>query len=99
MNFDDQEEIRPDGLAVRRRRHEHGWSARDLVEAIGDACERASGNRQTITPNLLKAVEEQGERIPYSVLCLIADGLGCDPVDIIPVPTADEEIDRGGALN
>ncbi len=87
MTFDDTESVHPDGLAVRRRRHERGWSARDLVEAIADACERATGNRQTITPNLLKAVEEHGESIPYGTLCLIADGLGCDPVDILPIDT------------
>ena len=91
MTFDDQEDVRPDGLAVRRRRHEHGWSARDLVEAIADACERATGTRKTITPNLLKSVEEHGEVIPYGTLCLIADGLGCDPIDIIPIPDPDEE--------
>ncbi|MDP6978787.1 MAG: helix-turn-helix transcriptional regulator [Myxococcota bacterium] len=94
MIYDDDQPIHPDGLAVRRRRHEHGWSSRDLVEAIASACERATGNRKTITPNLLKAIEEQGESIPYGTLCLIADGLGCDPVDILPVSPPTE----GGEL-
>ena len=91
MNFDDQQDIRPDGLAVRRRRHERGWSTRDLVDAIANACERATGNRHTITPNLLKSVEEHGEVIPYRILCLIADGLGWDPVDILPIEEPGDE--------
>lgn len=84
MTFDETEPVRPDGLSVRRRRHDRGWSTRDLVNEIGKACERATGIRQTITPNLLKAVEEHCEPIPYATLCLVADGLGCDPVDLLP---------------
>jgi hypothetical protein len=90
MTFDDTEPVRPDGLSVRRRRHDRGWSTRDLVDAIGDACERATGIRQTITPNQLKAVEEHCERIPYATLCLVADGLGCDPVDLLPTEMTTE---------
>ena len=63
----------------------------DLVDAIANACERATGNRHTITPNLLKSVEEHGEVIPYRILCLIADGLGCDPVDILPIEEPGDE--------
>jgi DNA-binding Xre family transcriptional regulator len=76
--------VRPDGLSIRRLRHDRAWAWRDLVEAIGDACERATGLRKTITPNLLKGIEEHNEPIPYETLCLIADGLECDPVDILP---------------
>jgi hypothetical protein len=78
-----QKLVRPDGLSVRRRRHDHGWSPRDLVTAIEMASFDASGLRRTLTPNLLKAIEEQSEAIPYDQLLLLADGLGCDPVDLI----------------
>ena len=88
MNFDETAAVQPDGLSVRRLRHKRGWSARDLVNAIASACERATGIRQTITPNLLRAIEEHSEPIPYGTLCLVADGLGCDPVDLLPTETA-----------
>ncbi len=84
MNFDEDEAVRPDGLSIRRRRHDHGWSAREFVDEIASACERATGTRKTITPNLLSGIEEHNERISHAILCLIADGLGCDPVDILP---------------
>ncbi len=72
-----------DGLAVRRRRHDRGWSPRNLADAIEAACFESSGLRRSLTPNLLKAIEEQGERISYEQLLLLADGLDCDPVDLI----------------
>lgn len=72
-----------DGLAVRRRRHEHGWSPRDLVDAIAEACFAASGLRRTLTPNQIQAIEERAERIAYDELLLLADGLRCDPSDLI----------------
>ena len=75
--------VRPDGLAVRRRRHENGWSPRELVVAIETASFNSSGLRRSLTPNQLKAIEEQGERISYDQLLLLADGLDCDPVDLI----------------
>jgi transcriptional regulator with XRE-family HTH domain len=75
--------VRLDGLAVRRRRHDHGWSPRELVTAIEIACFESSGLRRTLTPSLLKAIEEQGEQISYEQLLLLADGLGCDPIDLI----------------
>lgn len=75
--------VRPDGLAVRRRRHDHGWSPRDLVTAIREAAFVSSGLRRTLTPNQIEAVEERGERIPYRLVLLLADGLDCDPVDLI----------------
>jgi len=75
--------VRPDGLAVRRRRHDNGWSPRELVVAIETACFNATGLRRSMTPNQLKAIEEQGERISYDQLLLLADGLDCDPVDLV----------------
>ena len=84
MNPDDVKSIRPDGLSIRRMRHDRGWSPRDMVDAIASACERATGLRETITPNVLKAIEEHNEHISYATLCLVADGLGCDPTDILP---------------
>ncbi len=90
MTFDENKTVRPDGLSVRRRRHDRGWSTRDLVDAIANACERATGIRQTITPNQLKPVEEQSEPIPYATLCLVADGLGCDPADLLAIEVEGE---------
>jgi len=75
--------VRLDGLAVRRRRHDHGWSPRDLVTAIQDASFVASGLRRTLTPNQIQAIEEREERISYADLLLLADGLACDPSDLI----------------
>ena len=75
--------VRPDGLSVRRRRHDHGWSTRALVAAIEIASFESSGLRRTLTPNLIKAIEEQQEPILYEQLLLLADGLGCDPVDLL----------------
>ena len=91
MNFDDSKAVRPDGLSIRRMRHDHGWSSRDMVDAIAAASVRATGLRETITPNLLKSIEERGERIPYATLCLIADGLGCDPTEILPSGVSESE--------
>ena len=72
-----------DGLSVRRRRHANGWSPRDLVAAIESASFRASGRRRSLSPNQIEAIEERAERIPYELALLLADGLGCDPVDLI----------------
>ncbi len=72
-----------DGLTVRRRRHDHGWSPRQLVVAIAEACFVASGLKRTLTPNQIQAIEERAERVPYEVVLLLADGLGCDPADLI----------------
>lgn len=82
-DLDSQRLVRPDGLAVRRRRHDQGWSLRDLVGAIEAACLRASGLRRTLTPNQLEAIEERAERISYDALLLLADGLDCDPSDLL----------------
>ena len=80
---DDDRLIRPDGLSVRRLRHEHRWSKRDLALAIAEASWVATGLRETLTPNELQWIEEKNERIPYSKLRLLARGLDCDPVDIL----------------
>lgn len=78
----DARPVRPDGLAVRRIRHERGWGPRDLIDAIALASRRASGVARTITPNLLLGIEEHDEEVPYETLCLVAGGLDCDPIDI-----------------
>jgi transcriptional regulator with XRE-family HTH domain len=72
-----------DGLAVRRRRHAHGWSPRDLVQAIESASVHSSGLRRSLSPNQIEAIEERAERIPYALVLLLADGLDCDPIDLI----------------
>ena len=40
--------VAPDGLSIRRRRHEKRWSPRELVHAIAEASFVASGRRETI---------------------------------------------------
>jgi transcriptional regulator with XRE-family HTH domain len=81
--FDDGRPIRPDGLAIRRMRRDRGWSRRDLLEAIAEATWRATGIRETISPNLLEQIEEGIETIPYSTLCRIASGFDCEPVELL----------------
>jgi hypothetical protein len=84
IDLDDEHRlVRPDGLSVRRRRHDQRWAPRDLVAAIRRASLVATGLPETITPNLLMCIEEQNERVPYATLLLIARGLDCDPVDIL----------------
>jgi len=80
---EDQRLVVPNGLTVRRLRHEHRWSPRDLVSAIAQAHFIATGLRETITPTLLQRIEEKSQRIPYQTLLLLARGLDCDPVDIL----------------
>lgn len=80
---EEQRPVAPDGLAIRRRRHERGWGPGDLIRAIGDASDRATGVRETISPNLLAAIEEHCEIVPYDTLCLVAGGLDCDPIDVL----------------
>ena len=75
--------MKPAGLVIRRLRHERGWPPRELIFAILEANYRSSGQRETISPNLLSGIEERNERIPYETLCLVAAGLGCDPIDIL----------------
>lgn len=80
---DMERRVRLDGLAVRRRRHDQGWSPRDLVFAIEEASFVASGLRRTLTPNQIQAIEEREEIVSYAELLLLADGLSCDPSDLI----------------
>jgi hypothetical protein len=94
MLDDDSQLVRPDGLSVRRRRHDHDWSLRDLVVAIEEASIAATGVRDTLTPNQLTGIEERGERVAYSVLSLVAAGLDCDPVDIL---ASDQQMQEGYA--
>jgi len=92
---DDATIVRPDGLSVRRRRHELSFSPRDLIEAIARAQERATGLRDTLSPVQLSGIEERGERVTWAMLRLVAADLDCDPVDILaadrPEAEADEE--------
>jgi transcriptional regulator with XRE-family HTH domain len=81
--YDEEQPIRPDGPAIRRLRRDRGWSRRDLLEAMSEASLRETGVCETISPNLLEAVEERGEAIPYSTLCRIASGLECEPVELV----------------
>ena len=80
---DGQSLVRPDGLSIRRRRHDQGWSTRDLVVAIESASIDSSGLRETLKPELIHAIEEQAELISYDQILLLAGGLNCDPVDLI----------------
>jgi hypothetical protein len=91
MAEEENEIVRPDGQSIRRRRHEQGWPPRLLIDAIGDASITATGIRKTITPNLLLGIEDHNEPIPYETLCLVADGLRCDPVDILRIADEDED--------
>ena len=72
-----------DGLSVRRRRHAHGWSPRELVVAIETASRNSTGLGRSLSPNQIEAIEERAERIPYELVLLLADGLDCDPIDLI----------------
>lgn len=80
---DDDRLVRPDGLTVRRLRHQQSWSKHELSAAIAEANFVATGQRDSITPNLLQWIEEQNERIPFATLRLLACGLDCNPVDIL----------------
>lgn len=79
----DPELVLLDGLTVRRRRHAQGWSTRQLSAAIEAASFASSGRKRSISPNQLEAIEERAERIPYELVLLLADGLDCDPIDLI----------------
>lgn len=81
--FDDAAPVFPDGLSIRRLRHDRGWSRRDLCTAIAHASRRATGIGEALSPNLIAGVEEHGETVSYTTLCLIASGLDCNPVEIL----------------
>jgi len=87
---DDEQLVCPDGLSVRRLRHAHRWSPRELVQAIARASLRESGLPDTITPKELSGIEEKDSKIPYATLRRLAAGLDCDPVDIL----RDESVPR-----
>ena len=91
MEDEESEIVRPDGQSIRRRRHEQGWPPRELINARADASLTASGIRKTITPNLLLGIEDHSEAIPYDTLCLVADGLRCDPIDILKIADEGED--------
>lgn len=90
---DPLETVRPDGGEVRRRRHENGWPPSELIAAIGKVHRVATGLVETISPILLQGIEDRDETIPYETLCLVAGGLGCDPVDILRPPREEEKKD------
>jgi hypothetical protein len=81
--FADGARVVPDGSGIRRRRRERGWSQRDLVRAICDAHERATGRHLGFNLNLLHHVEEENEAVDYATLVLVAAGLDCDPVELV----------------
>jgi transcriptional regulator with XRE-family HTH domain len=83
MSGDDARRVRPDGLAIRGLRHARGWSPRDLAEAITAAHLAATGLPVRVAPRVLTAVEERNAVITYDVLCTIAAGLDCNPVEIL----------------
>ena len=57
--------------------------ARELVGAIARASRAATGVEETIPPSLLAGIEESNEPVPYDVLCLIAAGLDCNPIELL----------------
>jgi len=75
--------VQPDGLTVRRLRHERAWGPRDLIAAISRASELAHGIPQTISPNLLAGIEDRNEHVPYATLRLLANGLDCDVSELL----------------
>lgn len=81
--FGDESRVTPRGGVVRRLRHQRGWSARQLLEAVAAAQERATGLTRTLTPEQLAKIEDRDEPVPYETLCLLADGLDCDPIDLL----------------
>lgn len=81
----DDSRVRPNGLAIRRLRHERGWSPDAMVEEIARTHHASTGLRCTITPNLLAGIEERNEVIPYETLCQVAASFDCDPVDLLAI--------------
>ena len=77
------EHVVPDGMTIRRRRRRRGWSRRDLVDAIARASFRATGREESVSPSLLRGIEEENEATSYEVVCLISAGLDCNPVELL----------------
>jgi len=94
--YDDDREVRPDGLTVRRLRHERGWSPRALISEIERVRFAATGLRETLTPYQLGGIEEHDEAVPYSTLCLISDAFDCDPIHLVRENQEDDEPDQDG---
>ena len=89
--YEDDQLVRPDGLSVRRLRHERGWSPRALISEIERVRFAATGLRETITPYELTGIEEHDEAISYSTLCLVSDAFDCDPIDLVRENQQDDE--------
>ena len=94
--YDDDGPMAPDGLAVRRRRHERGWSHRQLIDEMEQRHFEATGLRATLTPSLLAGIEERCERVPYETICMLSDALDCDPIDLVKPPDEEEEDETDG---
>jgi len=88
---DDGSPVRPRGSVIRRLRHERGWSPGALLDAVARASRTATGIARTLTPVELARIEDQDQRVSYDVLCLLADGFDCDPIDLLADPTSDDE--------
>jgi hypothetical protein len=95
--YDDDHPVKPDGLTVRRLRHERGWSPRALIDEIERVRFAATGLRQTLTPNVLAGIEEHDEAVPYSTLCLVSDAFDCDPIDLVRESQEDDEEEEEAA--
>jgi len=85
--YDDDGLVVPDGGLVRGLRRRRGWSRRDLIEAVAHASERATGQRETLSLNLLGGIEETDEPVPYATLRLLAGGLDCEPIELAREPS------------
>jgi transcriptional regulator with XRE-family HTH domain len=90
---DDDSAVTPDGLAIRRRRHERGWSPRRLIEEVQERHFASTGLRAKLSPNILSGIEERGEVVPYEMICMLSDAFDCDPIDLVKPPSEDEEDD------
>lgn len=92
---DDGGPVRPQGGLIRKLRHDRGWSPRALIDAVAAASRTATGIARTLTPSELARIEDHDEPVPYDVLCLLADGFDCDPIDLLgaPEPSVPEDGD------
>jgi hypothetical protein len=83
VTLDDDACVVPDGLGVRRRRRARGWSRHALSDAVRRASLEATGLPDTVSPDLIRGIEERGEPVAYATLCLLAAGLDCNPVELL----------------
>jgi transcriptional regulator with XRE-family HTH domain len=93
VTLDDDAPVVPDGLGVRRRRRARGWSRHALSDAVRRASLTATGVPETLSPDLIRGIEERSEPVPYATLCLLAGGLDCNPVELLG-PEAEPEGDE-----